>query len=185
VNSRRLPILALVLTSAAAAAPRSGPDLVIEDRPAENVIRIVNRSGEDAEIYYNIIPGYGDYQMLRIRFRDGEGRVLGGDVPGDGWYTPMLMHSSVLREGEHPRRDRLKIPARGKVDLHRDIAALTLGMTVFDRPAGPCALQILLAGWNGARGDRPVQPESQWTPSACPEPNARRAGDEPGKSKAH
>jgi hypothetical protein len=180
VKTRWLSILLLLQAAGAPAPPRESA-LVIEDRPAEKLIRIVNRSGEDAEIYYNIIPGYGDYQMLRIRFRDGGGRILGGDKAGDGWYTPMMMHSSLRRGGEYPPRDRLKIPAGGKVDLKRDIPALTQMMAVLDSAAAPCALQIMLAGYTGARSNLVIQPVSQWTPVACPEVNARRPGPRPRK----
>ena len=173
--SRRLPIFGLLLqTAACATAPRPEPVLLIEDRPAENIIRIANPSSGDADIFYNIIPRYGPYQMLRIRFRDGEGRLLGGGDPEDGWFTPMMMHSSLPRPGEYPRRDRIRIAAGGRLDLARDIGALTQMMPVFDKATAPCELQIMLAAYRGPRSSRPIRPVSNWTPAACPEVNARR-----------
>jgi hypothetical protein len=114
--------------------------------------------------------------MLLVRFRDGAGRMVDGDNGMRGWWTPMAVISSIEdpRRGP-PRRRRLTIPARGQIDLARDLEALTAARVQLDPAVGPCEVQVMLAGYPGRRWHQErIEVVSAWQPAPCPTVNGRR-----------
>ena len=163
---RALAIL-LLLPAPVLAAPPGG--LRLEDRAAENVIRISNPSRRAVTVFYNYAGSFGDYQMLKIRFRDGAGRIVGLDGGhGDGWWTPLVNDSNLYRPGHVPRRS-LTVAAGDVYDMPRDIGALTAWLRMGEvRVAGPCQIQLMLATYPDRRSSARREVTSEWQPADCP-----------------
>lgn len=177
---RFLVLLALIPLAACASRPGDVATLQIEQRPAEALIRITNSGPRAFTLYYNDPEHFFGYNMLLVRFRDGSGQVLDDEFT-HGWWTPLALISSIEdpRRGP-PRRRRLTIPARGQIDLARNLEALTTGRVQFDPVAGPCEVQVMLAGYPGRRwSDRRIEVVGGWQPAPCPTVNARRASPRP------
>lgn len=173
---RALAILFLLALGACASRPGDTAALRIEQRPAEALIRIANSGPRPFILYYHDPQPLFGYNMLLIRFRDGSGRVLDRDDGMRGWWTPLASISSIddPRRGP-PRRHRLTIPARGRLDLARNLEALTTGRVQLDPVTGPCEMQVMLAGYPGRRwSDRRIEVVGDWQAAPCPTVNARR-----------
>jgi hypothetical protein len=173
---RALAAFFLLALCACASRPGDVAALEIEQRPGEALIRITNSGPRPFALYYSDADHFFGYNMLLVRFRDGAGRVLDGDSFLQGWWTPLALVSSIEdpRRGP-PRRRRLAIPARGRIDLARNLEALTTGWVQLDPVIGPCEVQVMLAGYAGRRwSDRRIEVAGDWRPAPCPAVNGRR-----------
>ena len=112
--------------------------------------------------------------MLLIRFRDGAGRVLDDSPFTQGWWTPLALISSFEDPGGGPpRRLRLTVPARGRIDLREESRRADHRASQLDPAAGPCEVQVMLAGYPGRRwSDRRIEVVGGWQPASCPAVNA-------------
>ena len=169
--SRAIPAFLISMSLAACTSvPPEDRSLRIEDRPAEGVIRISNPARKTARVYYNFQLGFGDYQMLFVRFRDAAGRFIKRDY--DGWHTPLEVTSNLYRPGEYPPRKPLAIRPGGFLDLPRDLGEMTRWLFVTEEVAGPCEMQIMLSVFGERWTNRRLETVGEWQPAPCPKVNA-------------
>jgi hypothetical protein len=176
-RGRFLALLALIPLAACASVPRGVAGLRVEQRAAEGLIRIVNDGPRDLTLYYTNHPPFtSSYNMFKVRFRDGAGRVLDGDNWVRGWWTATMSSSELVdRSAGPPPRRPLTIPARGHIDMRRDMDLLTVNRRQTDSVVGPCEMQVMLSVHPGTRwSDRRIEVLSEWAPEPCPTVNAWR-----------
>ncbi|HEV7659203.1 MAG TPA: hypothetical protein VGO55_05090 [Allosphingosinicella sp.] len=178
---RTLAAFFLLALGACASRPGDVAALQIEQRPAEALIRITNSGPRAFTLHYSDADHFLGYNMLLVRFRDGAGRVLDDQPYTHGWWTPLALVSSIEdpRRGP-PRRRGLAIPARGRIEMARDLAALTTGWVQLDPVTGPCEVQVMLAGYAGRRWSaQRIEVAGDWQPAPCPAVNGRRPETSP------
>ena len=167
MRSRPGPAFLLSLCLAACTTvPSQDLRLGIEDRPAEGVIRVSNPLRKAVRVFHPYQGGFGDLQMLQVRFRDARGRIIDPDY--GGWYTPLSMTSDAYEPGEYGPRKPFVIPGGGFVDLHRDLDALTQGLWTRGKVEPPCEMQVKLSVYVRLRTNRRFETLSGWQPGPCP-----------------
>jgi len=156
----------LLLLAGCATVPDQPPPLVVEDIPQQNMLRISNRSNRQVTLHYNYGASFGDLQMFFIRIRDRNGQILDLGGSPDGWFTPRGYSGTLYRR---PPRRRLVVPARGTVDLGRNVSAFT-NWVRWDGPrdGGPCEIQFRLFGYIDNDPRRPLEALTTWQPGPCP-----------------
>lgn len=167
MRSRAVPAFLLALClSACAGVPHQVRGLTVENLSDTDLIRISNPSRKRARVYYPYHDGFGDLQMLHVRFRDVNGRIIDPDY--GGWHTPLSMISQAYEPGEYGPRKSLIIPGGGHVDMQRDMDVMTRGLWVREKAEAPCEVQVKLSVFAKRRTNERFETVSEWRPGPCP-----------------
>jgi len=159
--------IGFILLSAACSTVGADPSaLRVEDRMAENTLRVVNDGDRTAKVRYPYYRGFRENQMFSIRFRDAAREVVNVDGSWEGWWSPLVQWS----DSRPLPRKTFAIPAHGYRDFPRDLDLAILRMNSIRPVAGPCEVQFLLDGELSGKVRREVRAASEWQPSPCPRP---------------
>ena len=169
----RAAYLAALLSLGVAACVTSPHAIRLEERPAENLVRIVNPHSR--AVRYYVVPGGGGwfdspYRIFHVRYRDRDGRiiVLGGS--SDGWWTLLDLSSDLpIAVGRAPA-ERVTLAGRASRDFSRPGLLEWLGQHHHQRPpvAAPCTAQLRLFVRRHPRSIDHVEILGEWHPAPCP-----------------
>ena len=148
-------------------APERTMGLSLEAR-AGGVFRVTNPSDEPLTLYYDVAGSFGPSQMFVIRYRDGDGALVGSDH-ACGWWTPKENHSSLIASDRDIRRDRFTVPAHGSFDIGGGIDGIVgfwrIGVTSVK---GPCQAQVRLNVYPNSNSWEGAGAVTGWLPASCP-----------------
>jgi hypothetical protein len=150
-------------------SPADGSIVRVEDRLADGVIRVSNRTRSDIRFYYDVASSFGDYQMFFVRFRDGAGNPI--PLPGISdckFYSPKAYWSDIVTDEERPDRESFIIPAGGYRDIKRDLTDFFAWWRDPKTGTGPCQVQFRLFGYLDAQTREGIGAVTEWQPSPCP-----------------
>lgn len=161
----------LLLLPAAAACIASPLRLRVEDRPADNRVRIVNPTSRPVHFYFSDEGGFRkDFQLFHLRYRDGQGQpVRFAYERVDNWWTPLIHSSSIHPVGRAPAQ-RLTLAAGESRDYPRDALFQWFETWRREHPAvtGPCMVQLRISGRVNPRARERIEIRSEWQPAPCP-----------------
>ena len=169
----RVACLAALLPLGLTACVTSPDALRLEDRPTENLVRIVNPLDRAVDYYvspvrYSVSSPYRDFQ---VRYRDRDGRMVALEsADSDGWWTIGVLSSELpVPVGRAPAELQI-LAAGGAREYSRSELLEWHGGYHHRRPpiAGHCTAQIRLPVRSHPRATDHVEIVGDWQPAPCP-----------------